>query len=87
MNQVMSTLQTFSTSQIQQASWFLSKFSPTGLADKLSIAVRILSPLNLQTVKESLQALTERHAILRSLYCDQDHQLIQTIQETVEVNF
>ncbi|NEQ85180.1 MAG: non-ribosomal peptide synthetase, partial [Moorea sp. SIO2I5] len=81
----MSTLVSFTTSYIQQANWFLYKFKPTGLSDKLSIAVRIKSPVDIKTLETTLQALTERHAILRSIYYEEDGQIIQKIRENAEI--
>ncbi|AOX00953.1 non-ribosomal peptide synthetase [Moorena producens PAL-8-15-08-1] len=81
----MSTLISFATSHIQQANWFLYKFQPTGLSDKLSIAVRIKSPVDIKTIETTLQALTERHAILRSIYYEEDGQIIQKIRDTADI--
>lgn len=83
----MSTLRSLSISHIQQANWFLYKFNPTGLTDKISLAVRIKSPLDIQFVKNTLQVLTERHSILRSIYYEEDGKIIQEIRETVDFNF
>ncbi|MEO1374539.1 MAG: amino acid adenylation domain-containing protein, partial [Cyanobacteria bacterium J06635_10] len=83
----MSDLRTLSTTHIQQANWFLYKLKPTGLTDKISIAVRIKSPLDIKTVKNALQLLTERHSILRSIYYEKDETIIQEIRETVEIDF
>jgi len=82
----MSTLISFSTSYIQQANWFLYKFKPTGLSDKLSIAVRIKSPLDIKTLETTLQALTERHPILRSIYYEQEGKIIQKIRKNAEIS-
>ncbi len=85
MNKSISTLPSLSTSHIQQASWFLYKLNPTGLSDKISIAVRIKSTVDIEALKDTLQALTERHSILRSIYSQQDEKIIQKIRETVEI--
>ncbi|WP_293083228.1 condensation domain-containing protein [Okeania sp. SIO3B5] len=83
----MSTLRSLSTSHIQQANWFLYKFKATGLTDKVSVAVRIKSPLDIQSVKDTLQILIERHSILRSIYYEQDGKIVQEIRENVDINF
>ncbi|WP_287275047.1 MULTISPECIES: non-ribosomal peptide synthetase [unclassified Okeania] len=83
----MSTLRSISTSYIQQANWFLYKFKATGLTDKVSVAFQIKSPLDIQSVKDTLQVLIERHSILRSIYYEQDGKIVQTIQENVDINF
>jgi len=77
----MYTVQSFSTSQIQQASWFLYKFNPTGLADKISMAVRIEYPVDIQTVKRTMEELTDRHSVLRSRYYERDGEVMQEVRE------
>lgn len=83
----MSTLRALSTSHIQQANWFLYKFDPTGLSDKISIAFRIDSPIDIIAVKNALQALTERHPILRSIYSEHNQEIIQEVRENIEIDF
>jgi len=79
-------LQSLSTSHIQQANWFLYQLNPTGLVDKTSIAVRIKSLVDIEILKNALQALTERHSILCSIYYQHDEKIIQKILETVEID-
>ncbi|WP_246844269.1 condensation domain-containing protein, partial [Hydrocoleum sp. CS-953] len=86
-NQGISTLKLRPTSHIQQANWFLYKFNPTGLADKISIAIRSKSSIDIPTIKNTLQILIERHPILRSLYSEQDGNLISEIRENVEIDW
>ncbi|MDJ0518324.1 MAG: amino acid adenylation domain-containing protein, partial [Trichodesmium sp. MO_231.B1] len=83
----MSNLRSLSTSHIQQANWFLYKFNSTGLADKISIAIRMTSFVDIPTVKNTLQILIERHPILRSLYSEQDGNIISEIRENVEIDW
>ncbi|MGD1704143.1 non-ribosomal peptide synthetase [Dapis sp. BLCC M229] len=83
----MSNLRSLSISHIQQVNWFLYKFNPIGLADKISIAIRIKSFIDILTVKNTLQILIERHPILRSLYSEQDGNLISEIRENVEIEW
>ena len=78
-------IQDFSNSQY--ANWFLYKLNPTGLTDKVSASIQIKSPLNIQIVQNTLQALTQRHSILRSIYYEQDEKIIQEIRDTVEISF
>ena len=68
----MSTVKYFSTSHLQQANWFLYKLNSTGLSDKISASVRIKSAVDIQAVKKTLQALTQRHPILCSVYYEQE---------------
>lgn len=80
-------IQDFSSSYIQYVNWLLYKLNPIGLTDKLSISILIKSPLNIQIVKNTLQILSERHSILRSIYYEQDEKIIQEIRETIDIDF
>ncbi|MGB3637497.1 MAG: amino acid adenylation domain-containing protein [Rivularia sp. (in: cyanobacteria)] len=83
----MFTVQQNSTSHLQQANWFLYKLNPTGLSDKISASVRIKSAVDIQAVTNTLQALTQRHSILRSIYYEQNEKIIQEVRETVKIDF
>ncbi|NER94970.1 MAG: amino acid adenylation domain-containing protein [Symploca sp. SIO1B1] len=83
----MSNLRSLSTSHIQRANWFLYKLNPKGLADKISLAIRSKSLVDPQTVKNTLQILTERHSLLRSTYFEQDGNLISDIRENIELDW
>ena len=86
-HQGISTLISPSTSHIQQANWFLYKFNPTGLADKISIAIRMITSVDIPTIKNTLQILIKRHSILRSTYSEQDGNIISRIRENVEIDW
>ncbi|MGB3531924.1 MAG: amino acid adenylation domain-containing protein [Microcoleaceae cyanobacterium] len=75
------------TSQIQQANWFLYQLNPTGLADKVSIAMRIKSALDIQLINNTLQALIKRHPMLRTIYYAENQKLIQEVKQTVDIDF
>lgn len=83
----MSTKQYFSTSHLQKASWFLYKLDSTGLSDKISASMRIKSTVDIQAVKNTLQALTKRHSILCSTYYERDEKIIQEVRETAQIDF
>ncbi|MEM9926162.1 MAG: amino acid adenylation domain-containing protein [Cyanobacteria bacterium P01_D01_bin.50] len=80
-------IEEFSNSYIQYVNWLLYKLNPTGLTDKVSVSILIKSSLNIQIVKNTLQALTQRHSILRSIYYEQDEKIIQEIRDTLKINF
>ena len=75
------------TSTIQQVNWFLYQLEPNSISDKSSIVMRINSAINLQTISETLQALIERHPILRSGYKEEGQKLLLSVQETVKIDF
>lgn len=82
----MSSFPAFSTSHLQQANWFLYKLDPAGLSDKLSLAVRIRSPLDVPTVRSALQALGEDRPLLRSIYYEQEGKIVREIRERAEIS-
>ena len=80
-----STVEEFPTSYIQQANWFLYKLNPTELAEKVSIAFRIKSSINIQIIQNTLQALTKLHPILCSIYYEKNEKIISEVRENIEI--
>lgn len=69
-------------SQIQQINWFLHQLSPQGFADKVSVAIRIKSSVDIDAIKIAFESLIERHPILRSKYSkDRQGNLFQELNE------
>ncbi len=82
----MSILQSISISDLQQANWFLYKYNPTGLTDKISIAVKIESAIDIKAIKSALKILTERHSILRSIYYEENGYIKQKNLKNIPIN-
>ncbi|MEW5986282.1 MAG: amino acid adenylation domain-containing protein [Chloroflexota bacterium] len=75
----------FPLSHGQEALWFLYNLAPDSWAYNNLFAVRILSELDVPTLKRSFQFLMERHPALRTTFTTQDDQPIQRVQERAEV--
>ncbi|MBZ0257201.1 amino acid adenylation domain-containing protein, partial [bacterium] len=71
----------------QKALWFLYKNNPASAAYNAAYAVRILSSLNENVVKQSFQLLVDRHSMLRSTYKMDEGNLVQIIHPKQELAF
>ena len=52
----------------QRALWFIAQEAPDNAAYNIVVASRILSTVDSTTIREALQGLTDRHAMLRTTY-------------------
>ena len=62
------TRSAFRTSFAQQRLWFLDQFEPGTAAYNLPRAFRISGPLNIDILKQALDAVLRRHASLRTVF-------------------
>ena len=73
----------FPASFAQQWLWFLDPSEPNTATYNLTSAVRISIPLDLEALEQSLYALVQRHAVLRTTFVVKNEQLMQVISPTV----
>ncbi|MBV9230953.1 MAG: AMP-binding protein, partial [Chloroflexi bacterium] len=66
-------------SYAQQRLWFLDQLDPASAAYTIPLALRISGPLALDALRQSMQAIVERHAILRTTFGERDGQAVQHI--------
>ncbi len=78
---------TFPLSYGQQALWLLSKEHPDSAAYHTPFAVRIRSPLSVDTLREIFSILVDRHASLRTSFAEVDGRLQQRVQLVGEPDF
>jgi natural product biosynthesis luciferase-like monooxygenase protein len=71
----------------QQALWFLQQLSPRSTAYNFVFAARILSPVDVRAFRHAFQALTERHASLRTTYSIRGGKPAQQIHGHVDLPF
>src|SRR5437763_4371675 len=69
----------FPTSFTQQGPWFHGQLVPNSTAYHLFYAVHINSALDVAAFEQSLNALIERHEVLRTTFEAQDGQPMQVI--------
>ena len=63
----------------QQAIWFLHQHAPESSVHNVSLVARVRSKLNVDALKSAVQALVDRHEILRTSYGDVDGVVCQKI--------
>ncbi|MDJ0728292.1 MAG: amino acid adenylation domain-containing protein [Prochloraceae cyanobacterium] len=87
MAQLISPQIVFPFSSVQESNWFLHKLNPEGLQDKVSLAVRIYSEIDIFKIKNTFQILIERHSSLRTKYIRRDNKLIQEVYQNASLDF
>ena len=67
----------------QERMWFLEQLMPGSPAYNTPVAMRITGPLNIAALEQSVNALMQRHEILRTTYVTVDEQPVQVIAPTM----
>src|SRR5437660_12544622 len=67
------------TSFGQQRLWLLHQLDPKSTAYNLASVIRISTPLHLEALEQSLQAIVQRHEVLRSTFVTREGQPLQVI--------
>ncbi len=70
----------------QQRLWFLDKLEPGNPAYNIHAAVRLMGDLDPDILKRSLEAVIERHEILRTTFPDTDGRPIQHIGQSFKLD-
>ena len=71
----------------QERLWFLEQLHPGGPLYNVPWAVRLVGPLDVDVLQESLDTLIERHAVLRTTYHEKDGIPYQVVSESCSVPF
>lgn len=71
----------------QRALWFVHQMDPSSTAYNVYLALRIISPLDIEALRRSFQAVVDRHAPLRSTFAERDGVPFQRIAPGAEVDF
>ncbi|NJM65773.1 MAG: AMP-binding protein, partial [Acaryochloris sp. RU_4_1] len=71
--------QSFPLSFAQERLWFLHQFEPESTAYNIPMAISIQGKLNFAALEQSLNAVIQRHEILRTVFSSQDDQPVQII--------
>src|SRR6476620_9611236 len=67
----------------QRALWFLHRLDPESAAYNLHFCARVRTPLDADTLRQTLRALLARHAGLRSTFVDRPDGPVQLVYEAV----
>jgi natural product biosynthesis luciferase-like monooxygenase protein len=89
-NPVSSAAETSAVHQLshgQQALWFLHQLAPESAAYNIASAVRIEGRLDIPSLKWAFQALSDRHAALRTTFPRHDGKPVQQVHESQPVHF
>ncbi|GEM_PF-849118 len=71
----------------QKSILFLDQLTTDKSKLNQSIAVKILSPINMDHLKQAFQNIIDRHPIFRTIYLKNNYQNFQKVTEDVKVNF
>ncbi|MBN1481964.1 amino acid adenylation domain-containing protein [candidate division KSB1 bacterium] len=69
----------------QQRLWFLDQLEPDSAFNNIPIALRLLGELNVAALGKSLNALVERHQVLRTSFTDIEGKPVQNIAESLTI--
>ena len=82
-----STSKIFPLSHNQQALWFFYKLAPSSPAYNTVLTLRMCGSLDKQAWRNALQALVERHPILRATFTEHETESIQEIRLSQEIPY
>ena len=71
----------------QQSLWFMYRLAPESAAYNISACVRILSKLDIASLKRAFEMLVERHQSLRSTFPEVDGKPVQRVHKWRKVSF
>ena len=75
----------FPTSFAQEGLWFLDQLEPASAAYNIPVAVRLRRQLDLDALHRSLNAIVQRHEVLRTTFRMIEGQLMQVVATTVNI--
>ena len=73
-------------SPIQQGLWFLHQLNPDSPFHNLPIALRLKGSLNITALEQSLNAIVQRHEVLRTTFTKEDEGPVQVISPSFTLN-
>ncbi|WJI87535.1 MULTISPECIES: hybrid non-ribosomal peptide synthetase/type I polyketide synthase [unclassified Mesorhizobium] len=71
----------------QMGLWLHHQKRPTGSEYNLPVEMRIRAPFDIDALRSALQALIDRHEMLRTTFHQEGEQVVQRIHETVSLSF
>ncbi|MFN2136762.1 MAG: condensation domain-containing protein, partial [Candidatus Promineifilaceae bacterium] len=69
----------------QQRMWFLNRLEPQSAAYNIAAAYRLIGPLDIAALEQSLRTLVSRHAALRTVFALRDNVPQQIIREDPQI--
>ena len=71
----------------QQALWFLHQSNPESASYNVAFSARVRSVIDREALHCSFQALVDRHASLRTTFCEESERLVQQVHGYMPVRF
>jgi amino acid adenylation domain-containing protein/non-ribosomal peptide synthase protein (TIGR01720 family) len=71
----------------QSSLWFHYKLAPTNVAYNLAAAVTVSGDTDPESLKRSLQKLSDRHPMLRTLFAIEQGEPVQRVKPTLDISF
>lgn len=71
----------------QQRLWFLDQLEPDRATYNIPFAVRLQGPLDVNAFRHAVNALVERHEVLRTTFTNRDGNPIQTVSQQLTLPF
>lgn len=70
----------------QQSMWVMQQIAPDSAAYHVSFSARIRSVIEVDVLRRTMQAITDRHPLLRTVYALRDGAPVQAVQGNVEAH-
>lgn len=77
----------FPATPTQSALWFIHEMDPASPAYNIPLAFRIEGALDVRALRRALEALLERHEILRTVYVERGERLMQRVLPTLPLDW
>ncbi len=74
-------------SENQRGMWFLHQLAPTSAAYNIAFAIRIGARIDVEALRKALQALADRHSMLRTTYAAGGGEPVQCVHAGLSVAF
>ncbi|MDF5728544.1 MAG: amino acid adenylation domain-containing protein [Rhizonema sp. PD38] len=78
---------TYPLSHGQKALWFLYQLAPSSTADNATYAAKLVTNLDIPALRQAVQALVERHPVLRTTFATINGEPVQTVHKNQQVDF
>ncbi len=78
---------TYPLSHGQKALWFLYQLAPDSVAYNITLAVKLVTNLDILALKQACQVLVARHPVLRTTFTTIDGEPVQTVHKKQQVDF
>lgn len=79
--------ESFPMSHGQRGLWIVHRVEPDSAAQNIALPLRIRGSLDVEVLRQALQALLDRHGALRTTFADNQGDLVQTVHAQAQVAY